>query len=151
MHKVLTDAGIRLDVVVSDIHGRSALAMIKAILNGQRPHAVLQLASRRLKGSREALHDALQGELTASHAFVLDASRTKSAFPARLQASIVRRGHKRAIVALAHKMLRTIFFMLKRGEYCRDSATNHEQFSVQRNASRWIKALTWFGCIPADA
>ena len=61
----------------------------------------------------------------------------------------VRRGYKRAIVALAHKMLRTLFLMLKRGEYYRDSATNYEQLSVQRNASRWIKALARFGYIPA--
>jgi transposase len=188
MHKVLTDAGIRLGVVVSDIHGQSARAMIKGILAGQPPHEVLKLASRRLKASREELHDALQGELTASHVFVLDellrhieeleasiarfdarllgelasemnalgefahaASRTKSAFQAKFQSLIVRRGHKRAIVALAHKMLRTIFFMLKRGEHYRDSATNYEQLSVQRNASRWIKALTRFGFIPAAA
>jgi transposase len=72
MHKVLTDAGIRLGVVVSDIHGQSARAMIKGILDGQAPHEVLNLASRRLKASREELHDALQGELTASHVFVLD-------------------------------------------------------------------------------
>jgi transposase len=213
MHKVLTDAGIRLGVVVSDIHGQSARAMIKGILRGQAPHEVLQLASRRLKASREELHDALQGELTASHVFVLDellrhieeleariarfdarllaelasehnalallqtlpgvdligaamllveigsdmsvfgtsdrlaswvglcpgnnesagkrksgrvrkgnpyvrrllcefahaASRTKSAFQAKFQSLIVRRGHKRAIVALAHKILRTFF------------------------------------------
>jgi len=255
LHKVLTDAGVRLGVVVSDIHGQSARAMIKGILQGQAPHEVLSLASRRLKASREVLHDALQGELTASHLFVLDellrhieeleariarfdarllhelagehnalallqtlpgvdtigaamllveigsdmsvfgnpdrlaswvgicpgnnesagkrksgrvrkgnpyvrrllcefahaASRTKSAFHAKFQSLIVRRGHKRAIVALAHKMLRTIFFMLKRGDYYRDSATNYEQLSVQRNASRWIKALTRFGFIPAAA
>jgi transposase len=72
MHKVLTDAGIRLGVVVSDIHGQSARAMIKGILAGQPPQEVLKLASRRLKASREELHDALQGELTASHVFVLD-------------------------------------------------------------------------------
>ncbi|MBP6735022.1 MAG: IS110 family transposase [Chromatiaceae bacterium] len=255
MHKVLTDAGIRLGVVVSDIHGQSARAMIKGILDGLAPDEVLNLASRRLKASREELHDALQGELTASHVFVLDellrhieelearivrfdarllaelasehnalallqtlpgvdaigaamllveigsdmsvfatpdrlaswvgmcpgnnesagkrksgrirkgnpyvrrllcefahaASRTRSAFQSKFQSLIVRRGYKRAIVALAHKMLRTIFFMLKRGEYYRDSATNYEQLSVQRNASRWIKALTRFGFIPAAA
>jgi transposase len=33
MHKVLTDAGIRLGVVVSDIHGQSARAMIKVTGN----------------------------------------------------------------------------------------------------------------------
>jgi transposase len=38
MHKVLTDAGLRLGVVVSDIHGRSARAMIKGILRGHGPH-----------------------------------------------------------------------------------------------------------------
>jgi transposase len=255
MHKVLTDAGIRLGVVVSDIHGQSARAMIKGILDGLAPDEVLNLASRRLKASREELHDALQGELTASHVFVLDellrhieelearivrfdarllaelasehnalallqtlpgvdaigaamllveigsdmsvfgtpdrlaswvgmcpgnnesagkrksgrirkgnpyvrrllcefahaASRTRSAFQSKFQSLIVRRGYKRAIVALAHKMLRTLFFMLKRGEYYRDSATNYEQLSVQRNASRWIKALTRFGFIPAAA
>ncbi|WP_288143627.1 IS110 family transposase, partial [Accumulibacter sp.] len=227
MHKVLSDAGIRLGVVVSDLHGQSARAMIKAILDGQPPHEVLNLASRRLKASREELYDALQGELTASHGFVLDellrpieeleariarfdarllselaseknalallqtlpgvnvigaamllvesgsdmsvfgtsdrlaswvsicpgnnesagkrksghirkgnpyvrrrlcefahaARCTKSAFQFKFQSRIVRRGYKRAIVAVAHKMLRTIFFMLKRGEYYRDSAT----------------------------
>ena len=41
--------------------------------------------------------------------------------------------------------------MLKRGDYYRDSATNYEQLCVQRNASRWIKALTRFGFIPAAA
>ena len=46
--------------------------MIKGILDGQAPHEVLHLVSRRLKASREELHDALQGEWTASHVFVLD-------------------------------------------------------------------------------
>jgi transposase len=59
-------------VVVSDIHGQSARAMIKGILDGLAPDEVLNLASRRLKASREELYDALQGELTASHVFVLD-------------------------------------------------------------------------------
>ncbi|EXI63598.1 MAG: Transposase IS116/IS110/IS902 family protein [Candidatus Accumulibacter adjunctus] len=72
LHKVLTDAGVRLGVVVSDLHGQSARAMIKGILKGQAPHEVLALASRRLKAGREELHDALQGDLTASHVFVLD-------------------------------------------------------------------------------
>lgn len=32
LHKVLTDAGIRLAVVVSDLHGKSARAMVKGLL-----------------------------------------------------------------------------------------------------------------------
>ena len=255
LHKVLTDGGIRLGVVVSDLHGQSARAMVKAIILGQPPNEVLQFASRRLKASREEIFDALQGELTDSHRFVLDelmrhveeieariarfdtrlldglkderntlallqtlpgvdligaamllveigtnmdafgtadrlaswvgicpgnnesagkrksgrvrkgnlyvrrllcefahaASRTTSVFQSKFKSLIVRRGHKRSIVALAHKILRTLFFMIKRREHYRDSTTDYEALSVQRNAPRWIKALTRFGFIPAVA
>ncbi len=251
LHKVLTDSGVRLGVVVSDLHGKSARAMVKAIIAGQPPHEVLRLASRRLKASREEIFDALQGDLTTSHRFVLDelmqhieeieariarfdarllgelesernalallqtipgvdligaamllieigtdmdafgspdrlaswvgicpgnnesagkrksghvrkgnlyvrrllcefahaASRTQSVFKSKFQSLVIRRGYKRAIVAIAHKILRTIFFMLKRREHYRDSATDYEALSVQRNAPRWIKSLTKFGFI----
>jgi transposase len=46
--------------------------MVKAIIEGQSPNAVLKFASRRLKASRDEIFDALQGELTDSHRFVLD-------------------------------------------------------------------------------
>ena len=256
LHKVLTDSGIRLGVVVSDLHGKSARAMVKAIIAGQSSQEVLNLASRRLKASREDIFDALQGDLTTSHRFVLDelmchieeieariarfdarllselaserntlallqtipgvdligaamllieigtdmdafgsadrlaswvgicpgnnesagkrksghvrkgnlyvrrllcefahaASRTTSVFKSKFQSLVVRRGFKRAIIAIGHKILRTIFFMLKRREHYRDCATDYEALSVQRNAPRWIKALTKFGFIsPASA
>ena len=72
LHKVLTDGGIRLGVVVSDLHGQSARAMVKAIVAGKPSHEVLDCASKRLKASREERFDAVQGELTESHRFVLD-------------------------------------------------------------------------------
>ena len=251
LHKVLTDSGIRLGVVVSDLHGKSARTMVKALIGGQAPHEVLQLASQRLKASRQVLLDALQGELTASHRFVLDelmhhieeiearitrfdkrlldslkgeqeslallqtlpgvdlmgaamllveigsdmsvfgsadrlaswvgicpgnnesagkrksgrvrkgnayvrrllcefahaASRTTSVFKSKFQSLMIRRGYKRAIIAIGHKLLRTIFFMLQRREHYRDSATDYEAISVQRNAPRWMTALRKFGFI----
>ena len=251
LHKVLTDSGIRLGVVVSDLHGQSARAMVRALIAGQPPHEVIRFASARLKAPRAEIFEALQGDLTASHGFVLQelmhhieeieariarfdarllagladaqsalallqtvpgvdligaamllveigtdmtafgnadrlaswvgvcpgnnesagkrksghvrkgnpyvrrllcefahaASRTRSVFKTKFQALTVRRGHKRAIIAIAHKLLRTIFFMLKRGEHYRDSATDYEALSVQRNAPRWIKALTKYGFI----
>ena len=251
LHKILADGGIRLGVVVSDVHGQSARAMIKALTANKTPQEVLKFASRRLKASREELFDALQGELTESHRFVLNelmqhieeieqriarfdqrliaglesehnwlvllqtlpgvdligaamllveigndmdafgsadrlsswvgicpgnnesagkhksgrtrkgnayvrrllcefahaASRTTSAFKAKFSSLIVRRGYKRAIVALGHKILRTIFFMFKRREHYRDSATDYEKLSVQRNAARWIKTLIQHGFI----
>ena len=38
LHKILTDAGIRLNVVVSDIHGQAARAMIKSLIDGRPLH-----------------------------------------------------------------------------------------------------------------
>lgn len=255
LHKVLTDGGIRLGVVVSDVHGQSARAMITALIQGAAPNEVLQLASRRLKASREELFDALQGELTDAHRFVLNelmdhieelearitrfdarlleglqeehnslvllqtlpgvdvigaamllveigtdmsvfghadrlaswvgicpgndesagkrksgrtrkanpyvrrllcefahaASRTRCALQSKFQALVVRRGRKRSIIAVAHKMLRTIFFLLARGQPYRDSATDYAAITVKRNAPRWIKALTRYGFLPAPA
>ncbi|MBU2741990.1 IS110 family RNA-guided transposase [Acidithiobacillus albertensis] len=255
LHKVLTDGGIRLGVVVSDIHGQSARAMIKALIQGATPQEVLSLASHRLKASREEILDALQGDLSACHRFVLDevmhhiealeaqiarfdtrlldglapqqhalallqtlpgvdtigaalllveigddmkafgsadrlaswaglcpgnnesagkrksgrtrkgnpyvrrvlcecahaASRTQCALRTKFQNLVVRRGHKRSIIALAHKMLRIIYFMLSRGTYYRDAATDYEALGVQRNAARWIKKLIKFGFLPDPA
>lgn len=256
LHKVLTDSGVRLAVVVSDVHGKSARAMVKAIIDGQPPQQVIKLASRRLKASREDILDALQGDVTDTHRFILGelmqhieeieariarfdarllaglesehstlkllqtmpgidligaamllveigsdmdafghpdrlaswvgicpgnnesagkrksgrvrkgnqyvrrllcefahaASRTQSVFKSKYQSLLVRRGYKRSIIAIGHKMLRTIFFMIQRREHYRDSAVDYEALSVQRNAPRWIKALTKFGFIqPATA
>lgn len=254
LHKVLTDSGVRLGVVVSDLYGKSARAMVKAIIAGWTPQEVLVLASSRLKASCEEILDALQGDLTASHRFVLGelmqhieeieariarfdahllaglkseentlallqtipgvdrigaamllieigtdmdafgsadrlaswvgicpgnnesagkrksghlrkgnsyvrrllcefahaASRTKSVLRSKFQSLLVRRGYKRAIIAIGHRLLRTIFFMLKRREHYRDSATDYEALSVKRNAPRWIKALIKFGFIKHD-
>ena len=74
-------------------------------------------------------------------------SRTRSVFKSKYQSLVVRRGYQRAIVAIGDKILRTVFFMLKRHEYYRDSATDYEALCVRRNAPRWIKALIKFGII----
>ncbi len=78
-------------------------------------------------------------------------SRTQCALRSKLQSMIVRQGHKRTIVALAYKMLRIIYFMLSRGTYYRDAATDYDALSVQRNASRWIKNLIKFGFLSDPA
>lgn len=72
-----------------------------------------------------------------------------SAFKPRFQALHVRRGYKRAIVAIVYKILRIVFFMLKRRERYRDSATDHEALRGRRNAPRWILALARSGFIPS--
>jgi len=255
LHKTLTDGGIRLGVVVSDVHGVTARKMVKALIAGKSTSEVLELASKRLRASREELFDAVQGELTPAHRLVLDdlmqhieyieariarfdnyllegmaeqrnalallqtlpgvdrigaamllveigtdmdafgspdrlaswagvcpgnnesagkhksgrarkgnpyvrrllcefahsARRTTCVFKVKFESLHIRRGHKRAIIAIAHKLLRTVFFMLQRGQYYRDSATDYEALTVKRNAPRWIKALTKFGFIANPA
>ena len=64
-HKVLADSGIRLAVVVNDIHGKSAREMIEGLSRGETPEQVLQYASGRLEATIDALLDALAGESTA--------------------------------------------------------------------------------------
>jgi transposase len=253
LHKVLTDGGIRLSAVVSDIHGASARAMIKGLLDGERPEQVLAYASKRLKASDEELRDALDGELSDTHRFVLGeilahseelearihgfqqhllaalqphqpllqalqtipgldaigaamllveigtdmeafgtpeklaawagvcpgnnesagkrkagrkrkgnpyvrrilceaanaASRTRSALTEKFKALLTRRGRKRAIFALAHKILKIVFVLIHRGDYYRDATVDYEAISVGRNAPRWIRMLKKYGYITA--
>lgn len=258
MHKLLADAGIRLSVVVSDLNGQSARAMIKALIAGKSAPQVLELASARLRASREEVFEALQAEeLTAAHRFCLDeivkhieelearmkrfdsellnclvqsgrqwsvhllqtlpgidlmgaamllveigddmsvfgsaqrlsswtglcpgnnesagkrksgrirkgnawvrrllcefaqaASRSRCAFKDKFQALKVRKGHKRSIVALAHKMLRTIYAMLSKKTHYQDKAVDYEALMVARNAPRWLQMLLKHGYIPAVA
>lgn len=251
LQKVLADGGIRLASLVSDIRGKAAAAMVQAIVDGKPVAAILALASRRFKAKREELEDAVQGDLTPSHYFVLRemlaqmaeceariarfeerllaglatfeaslrlletipgvdrigaalilveigadmevfgnadrlaswvglcpsnnesagksrsgkvrkgnrhlrrvlcecahaASRTRCSLKVRFQTLMVRRGYKRAIVAMAHKLIRIIFFMLKRGQCYRDSAAHQEAEQIKRNAPRWLKKLAQFGYI----
>jgi transposase len=253
LHKILSDGGIRLGVVVSDIHGKSAKAMIKGLLAGESPEQVLQYASNRLKASEEELLDALAGDLSPSHHFVLTelmahidelearietfrqallqglapyqailrslqtipgldetgaalllveigddmsafgtperlaswagvcpgnnesagkkktgktrkgnpyvrrilceaanaASRTQCRLQDMFKGLLIRRGRKRAIFALAHKLLKIVFLLIERGDYYRDATVDYEKLSVQRNAPRWIKTLKKYGYIAA--
>jgi len=258
LHKLLTDAGIRLGVVVSDLHGQSARAMVKAIIAGKSAPEVLSLASNRLRASREDIFEALQAEeLSLAHRFVLSeimahieeiearmarfdaqllrslvdagyqaplrllqtlpgidlmgaamllveigadmsvfgsaqrlaswvgicpgnnesagkrksgrirkgnawvrrllcefaqaAARSRCALKAKFQSLSVRKGHKRSIVALGHKMLRTIFAMLSKKTHYVDKTVDYEALMVARNAPRWLQMLVKHGFVPATA
>lgn len=255
LHKVLVDAGIRINVLVNDIHGQSARAMVKALLQDRPLHEVLDLKGR-LRASRAELFEALSTEqLSATHRFVANeilqhieqieqrialmdqyllqglqpwqaqlkllqtipgideqgaamllveigadmdafgsaerlaswvgicpgnnesagkrksgrirrgnawvrrllcefaqaAARTRCAFKDKFQALAIRKGHKKSIVALAHKILRTVYAMLANGAHYQDRAVDYEALNVQRNAPRWIKMLRKHGFIATPA
>ena len=58
-----------------------------------------------------------------------------------------RRGYKRATVATAHKLLRTLFAVLRDGKPYRDPQTDYEALLVQRNAPRWVRMLQHYGVL----
>ena len=70
--------------------------------------------------------------------------------PAKFAALSIRKGHKKSIVALAHKMLRIVFAILKTNTPYRDRSGDYEALSVQKNASRWIKVLKKHGFLPTS-
>jgi transposase len=253
LHKVLADAGIRLNVLVSDLHGQSARTMVKALLADEPIHAILDHAGR-LRATREELFEALQPEeLSAKHRFVLNeimahieyleatmarfeqelldglapwqpqmsllqtvpgidrmgaamllveigtdmdsfgsaerlaswagicpgnnesagkrkrgrtrkgnawvrrllcefaqaASRTRCALKDKFSALSIRKGHKRSIVALAHKMLRIVYAMLANTTPYQDRTVDYEALMVGRNAPRWLKMLAKHGYLAA--
>jgi transposase len=78
------------------------------------------------------------------------ARRTKSSLASKYKSLVIRKSHKKTIVALAHKMIRIIYYMLaRRKPYC-DSGIDYEAMSAQKNAPRWIKALKNIGLIPGS-
>jgi transposase len=255
LHKVLVDAGIRLNVLVADIHGQSARAMVKALIEGKPMHEILDDKGR-LRASREELCEALSTEQFSDvHRFVAGeimqhieqieqridhmdqyllqglqawqpqlnllqtipgidqtgaamllvelgadmaafgsaerlaswvgicpgnnesagkrksgrirrgnarvrrllcefaqaAARTRCAFKAKFESLAIRKGHKKSIVALAHKMLRTIYAMLATGTHYQDRSVDYEALSVARNAPRWMKMLRKHGFLATPA
>ena len=256
LHKILTDAGIRLHVLVADLHGQAGRAMVKAIIADEPPAEILKHRGR-LKASRQELFEALQTEdLSPAHRFVLAetlshieelearmqrferqllngltpwqsllvllqtvpgidqigaalllveigtkmaafgsaerlaswvgicpgnhesagkrhsgktrrgnawvrrllcefaqaAARSRCALRDKFNALKIRKGHKKAIVALGHKLLRIIYAILSRHTPYQDRTVDYEALMVQRNAPRWIKMLRKHGFItPATA
>ena len=255
LHKVLVDGGVRINVVVTDIHGQSARAMVKALIEGRPMHEVLDRKGRP-RTSREELCEALgTDQFSLVHRFVADeivqhieqleqriarmdqyllhglqawqpqlnllqtlpgidiqgavmllveigadmavfgsaeqlaswvgicpgnnesagkrksgrirrgnawvrrllcefaqaASRTRCALKAKFDSLTIRKGYKKSIVAVAHKMLRTIYAMLANGTHYQDRSVDYEALSVARNAPRWIKMLRKHGFMAESA
>ena len=79
------------------------------------------------------------------------ARRTKTVFRAKYESLVIRRGYKKTIIALAHKLIRTIYVILERRKPYRDSTFDYEAASVAKNAPRWIRALKKYGYWPQPA
>lgn len=252
LHKILDDAGIKLGAVVADIHGVSARAMVRGLIEGHPAAVLLSHARGALKRRREELTASLEGDLSARHLFVLrhladsidalqrqladidaylmaamqpyawahrllqtipgidqiaaalilveigddmarfgsperlaswaalspgnhesagkrksgrtrhgnhairyilcecaNAARmTKSTLASKYRSLMVRKSHKKTIVALAHKMIRLIYVLLSRCQPYIDQHIDYAAMSAKKNAPRWIRQLRAIGKWP---
>jgi transposase len=76
---------------------------------------------------------------------------TKSTLAAKYKSLMVRKSHKKTIVAIAHKMIRLIYILLTRREPYIDRAIDYAAMSAKKNAPRWIKQLKAIGKWPTTA
>lgn len=71
LHDELTDAGIRIDIVASDIMGASGRKMITALIAGERdPEKLADFAYGKLRTKQAALEEALVGRFSDHHGFM---------------------------------------------------------------------------------
>lgn len=78
------------------------------------------------------------------------ASKTDSQFKSKYTGLVIRRGHKRAIVAIGHKILRVVYALFKSKKPYHEPGIDYEALMVMKNAPRWITALKKFGYWPED-
>jgi transposase len=72
IHKVLEDANLKLDTVLSDLLGVSGRAMLRAIVNGHcDPGWLADYARGSLRGKREQLELVLRGDIRDHHRYLL--------------------------------------------------------------------------------
>ena len=74
---------------------------------------------------------------------------TKSTLAAKYRSLMVRKSHKKSIIAVAHKMIRLIYLMLSRRQPYIDQAIDYAAMSAKKNAPRWIKQLKSIGRWPS--
>jgi transposase len=70
---------------------------------------------------------------------------TKSSLAAKYRALKVRKSHNKAIVALAHKMIRLVYLLLTRKVPYHDPNIDYDAMSTKKNAPRWIRQLKSIG------
>jgi len=96
LHKVMQDTGIKLDSVASDLLGKSARAMLDALVAGTTdPEVLADLAQGQLRKKLPALHEALEGRFSAKHALIVgqtwptwtSSTKRSSASPTRSRSS----------------------------------------------------------------
>lgn len=78
------------------------------------------------------------------------AIKTDSQFKGFYKGLVIRRGHKRSIVAVGHKILKIVYIMLRDKVPYKDPETDYEEMLIKKNAPRWIAALKKYGYLQGE-
>jgi transposase len=128
---------------MSQFKSAEALSSWGGMCPGNNESAGKRKSSRTLKGNRylrRILCETAQA-----------AAKTDCYFRQKYKNISLRRGKKRAIIAIGHKMLIVIYHMLTKMEPYKDKTVNYEELVLKKNAARWIKKLAEYGYItPPD-
>jgi hypothetical protein len=165
MQKALTQMNLQLHKVISDITGVTGMAIIRAIVAGQRnPQVLAALKNPRIRSSTQEIVKALTGDYRAEHIFVLKQElqlyemyhafrlaaqslcRSQSALGAFYRRLRSRLGAAKANTAAAHKLAR-IFYQLwhTKTAYTDSGADYYEQKYQQRLVNKLQKTAQSFG------
>lgn len=125
---------IEIGVDMQQFGSREQLCSWAGMCPGNNESAGKKKSSKTPKGSKQLRHILCE----AANA----AAKSECQFKHKYKSLMIRRGHKKAIIAVGHKMLRVIFSRLKTGEVYRDPVISYEELVVKKNAPRWIKMLT---------
>lgn len=133
---ILVEIGTDLSLFASPEHFASWAALCPG--NDER-------AGKRKRGKTRKGNHAIRSLLCeAANA----ARRTHSALRGKYQGLVARKGHKKAIIAVAHQMIRTIYLLFTRRVPYRDPGIDYQARVVEKNAPRWIQALKKYGYWP---
>lgn len=75
------------------------------------------------------------------------AAKTNGQFKQKYKSLMIRRGHKKAIIAVGHKLLRVIFSVLKEKRHYVDPDVNYEQLVVNKILLVGLKCLRNMGIL----
>ena len=76
MHKALTQMNLQIHHVIMDLTGLTGLAIVDAILDGQRdPVELAKLRDPRIRASKETIRKSLVGNWRPEHLFTLKQAR----------------------------------------------------------------------------
>ncbi|HNU12772.1 MAG TPA: IS110 family transposase [Rubrivivax sp.] len=140
-------AAAKLLVEIGDDMRRFAKPGRLAVWTGVCPGNEESAGNRKRAKTRKGNCHARRVLIEIAHAAV----KTQCYFKDKFQSLKPRLGYKRAIVAIAHKIIKVIYCMLSRGELYRDRSVDFEALQTRRNAPRWIRQLQKHGVLPANA